>query len=77
MHTQNRAGCFNYNGTGVEHTCSIYTVFLSEMASSSSESSRPSSLILIISLNVKVKLKLVDIKYQADIASTTLCAVIR
>ena len=55
----------------MEHTCSIYTVFLSEMASSSSENSRPSSLILIISLNVKVKLKLVDSKYQADIASNT------
>ena len=42
---------------------SIYTVFLSEMASSSSESNRPSDPILIIPLNMKVKLKLVENKY--------------
>ena len=54
---------------------SIYTVFLSEMACSSSDSSHPSSPILSIPPNMKVKLKLLDSKYQADITSKALWAV--
>ena len=67
MCTQNGAGCIlpQQNRCGMLH--SIYTVFLSEMASSSSEINRPSDPIVIIPLNMN--LKLVDNKYQAGIAS--------